>query len=79
MSMKTVHIPDVQLSLDELIGVVRSLEPEDRSKIAHALLDEEMDERFTKLIERLAKKSFPTDITDEEINEEIRIVRERNR
>jgi hypothetical protein len=34
-----------------------------------------MDERFVQLIQRLANKTPVTDITDEEINAEVRAVR----
>lgn len=72
----TITIPNVHLSLDELIGVVRQLDPEARSKVAQALLTDEMDERFSQLIQRLSEKTPVTDISDEVINEEIRLVRQ---
>lgn len=78
MASKTITIPNVELTLDQLIGAVRQLEPEARSKVAQALLDEEMDERFLSLIQRLANKAPVTDITDEEINTEVRAVRAGN-
>ena len=57
---------------------MRQLEPDARSRIAQALLADEMDERFARLIERLADKSPVTDITDEEINAEVRAFRRQN-
>lgn len=75
MSIQTVTIPQVELSLDQLIGVVRRLEPEAKSQIAQALLHDQMDARFVKFVQRLASKPPVTDISDAEINEEIRIVR----
>lgn len=75
MSTKTVMVPNVQLTLDQLIVAVRQLEPDARSKVAQALLADEMDERFAQLLKRLANKSPATDITDKEINEEVRAVR----
>jgi hypothetical protein len=60
MSTKTVTIPNVQLTLEQLIGAVRQLEPEARSKTAQALLDDEMDARFVQLLKRLAKTAFTT-------------------
>jgi phage gp16-like protein len=71
----TVTIPNVQLTLDELIGVVRTLNPEARSKMAQALITDDMDERFARLIQRLTDKTPVTDISNAEINEEIRAVR----
>lgn len=71
----TITIPNVQLTLDQLVAVVRQLEPDARAKVAQALLTDEMDTRFAQLIKRLANKPPGTDITDEEISEEVRAVR----
>ncbi len=71
----TITIPNVQLTLDQLVAVVRQLEPDARAKVAQALLADEMDTRFAQLIKRLVNKPPVTDITDEEISEEIRAVR----
>lgn len=71
----TITIPNVQLTLDQLVAVVRQLEPDARAKVAQALLADEMDTRFAQLIKRLANKPPVTDITDEEISEEVRAVR----
>ena len=71
----TITIPNVQLTLDELIGVVRKLDPESRTKVAQALIADDMDAKFVQLIERLAEKEPVTDISDEEINAEINAVR----
>ncbi len=75
MSTITVSVPNVQLTLEQLIIAVRQLETDARSKIAQVLLTDDMDERFTQLIERLANKHPVTDISDEEINEAVRVVR----
>jgi hypothetical protein len=79
MSTETITIPNVQLTLDQLIGVVRQLDPDARARIAQALLVDEMDERFVQLIQRLANKQPATAITDEDINAEIRAVRRQHR
>jgi hypothetical protein len=75
MATQTVTIPNVQLTLEQLIGVVRQLEPDARSKVAEALLADEMDERYVQLIKRLANKRPVTDLTDKDINAEIQAVR----
>ncbi len=75
MSTTTVLVPNVQLTLEQLIIAVRQLETDARAKIAQALLTDDMDERFAQLIERLANKRPATDISDEEINEAVRTVR----
>ncbi len=71
----TITIPNVQLTIDQLVAVVRHLEPDDRAKVAQALLADEMDTKLTQLIKRLANKTPVIDITDEDINEEVRAVR----
>ena len=75
MSTNTVLVPNVQLTLEQLIAAVRQLEPDARSKIAQALLADDMDERFAQLIKRLSNKRPATDISDEEINEAVYAVR----
>lgn len=71
----TITIPNVQLTIDQLVAVVRHLEPDDRAKVAQALLADEMDVRLAQLIKRLANRTPVTDITDEEINAEVTAVR----
>ena len=77
MTAQTISIPNVQLTLDQLINVVKQLEPAARSKIAEALLSDEMDSRFASLIQRLSEKSDPQDISFEDINAELNSVRNR--
>jgi hypothetical protein len=71
----TITIPNVQLTLDDLIGVVRQLDSESRTKVAQALIADDMDAKFTQLIQALSEKEPITDISDEEINAEIKAVR----
>jgi hypothetical protein len=71
----TITIPNVQLTLDELIGVVRQLDAESRTKVAQALIADDMDTKFAQLIQRLAEKEPVVDISDAEINAEINAVR----
>jgi len=75
--MTTVTIPNVHLSLDDLIQAVRHLEPEARAQVAAALIQDDLDRRLADLIQRLARKEPPTDITMADINAEIRSVRNR--
>lgn len=75
----TVTIPNVQLTIDQLVTVVRHLEPESRARVAQALLADDMDARLAMLIKRLASKPSVADVTDEDINEEVRYVRGQRR
>jgi hypothetical protein len=74
--MKTVTIHEVEITLDQLVTAVRQLEPEARSQIAKALIETELDARMAELIESLANRPAADDVTDAEIGDEIRTVRE---
>jgi len=74
--MTTVTIPEVQLSLDQLVAAIRQLEPSARSEVAKALMETEMDARMAELIQSLASRPPVDDISDEEIAAEVNAVRE---
>ena len=77
--MKTVKIPEVEMTLDQLVTAVRQLEPAARSQIAKALVETELDARMAELIESLANRPAADDVTDAEIGDEIRAIREQRR
>jgi hypothetical protein len=74
-STKTVTIPNVELTLDQLVSAIRQLEPETRSEIARILVETELDARLAELIGRLAGKQPADDITDADIVAEVNAVR----
>jgi hypothetical protein len=63
-STKTVTIPEVELTLDQLVTAIRQLEPDARSEIAKALMETELDARLTELIKSLASRPAADDVTD---------------
>ena len=69
--MKTVTIPEVEVTLDQLMLAVRQLEPAARSQLAKALVETEMDARMAELIESLANRPAADEVTDDEIMDEI--------
>lgn len=75
MTTKIITIPNIQLTLEQLIVAIQQLDNETRLKILEALLVDELDEKFAKLIRRLEQKPAVTDISDQEINNEIKAVR----
>jgi hypothetical protein len=75
--MKTVTIPEVEITLDQLVTAVRQLEPAARSQLAKALVETELDARMAELIESLANRPAADDVTDAEIDDEVRAVREK--
>jgi hypothetical protein len=70
-----VTIPNVELTLDQLLAAVRQLEPEARLQLARALLETELDGRMALLISRLARRPSVDDISDADIVAEVVSVR----
>ena len=79
MLTTTVTILNVHLTLDELIAGIRKFDPETRAQVIDALLTDEVDARFSALIDRLKVKPPAEDITDADIDAEIRAVRSGSR
>jgi hypothetical protein len=77
--MRTITIPEVELSLDQLVTAIRQLEPAARSEIAKALMETELDARLAELIESLAQRPAADDVTDADIVSEVNTVREQRR
>jgi hypothetical protein len=77
--MKTITIPEVELSLDQLVTAIRQLEPAARSEIAKALMDTELDARMAELIKSLTSRPAADDVTDADIVTEVNAVREQRR
>jgi hypothetical protein len=74
-SMRTAKIPEVELTLDQLVTAVRQLEPAARSEIAKALMETELDARMAELINILASRPAADDVTDADIVFEVDAVR----
>jgi hypothetical protein len=65
-----------QLGLEELLGVIQSLDDPSRARVAQVLADAEMGARFKDLITQLAARVPPEDLTDADIDREVKVVRE---
>mgnify|MGYP001822802643 FL=1 len=78
-SMRTITIPEVELSLDQLVTAIRQLDPAARSEIAKALMDTELDARMAELIKSLTSRPAADDVTDADIVTEVNAVREQRR
>ena len=70
-----ITIPEVKLTIDQLFKAVRQLDDSSRSQLARVLMETEMDAKLHKLIETLAKTAPASDITDEDIEAEIKALR----
>ena len=78
-SMRTVTIPNVELTLDQLLTAIRQLEPAARSEVAKALMETEMDARMAELIKSLSSRPSADDTTDADIVAEANAVRKKRR
>ena len=78
-SRRTVTIPNIELTLDQLITAIRQLEPAARSEVAKALMETEMDARMAELIKSLSSRPTADDITDADIVAEVNAVRRKRR
>ncbi len=73
-SQGVVKIPEVELTLDQLVGAIRQLDPVARSEIAKALVETELDARMTALIQNLDRMEPAEDITSDVIAAEVEAV-----
>lgn len=73
-----ITIPEVKLTVDQLLKVVRQLDDASRIQIARVLMETEMDANLASLIEKLAKTTPADDVSDAEIEAEIKAVRNLN-
>ena len=72
---ETVTIPNIQLSLDQLLSVIPQLGPEARVELAKALLETELDARMAELMSNLVHRPAADDISDADIVKEVNAVR----
>ena len=70
-----VH-PSEITSLEDLLAVIRNLDELSRARVAQALSETEMDARLKELIEQLASRVPPMDLTDADIDREVQAVRD---
>jgi hypothetical protein len=75
MQSTLITIPEVKLTVDQLFKVVRQLDDASRIQLARVLMETEMDAKLANLIENLAKTAPADDVSDEDIEGEIKAVR----
>ncbi len=73
-----ITIPEVQLTVNQLLKAVRQLDDASRIQLARVLMETEMDVKLASLIEKLAKTTPADDVSDENIVAEIKAVRNLN-
>lgn len=74
-SQSLVTVPNVTLTLDQLLIAIKQLDEPARVQVAKTLLQTEMDNKLSALIRRLAERQPPPNITDQVINAEVKAVR----
>ena len=79
LQSKDITISNLKISLDQLLAVIRQLDEPVRIQIAKALMETEMDDRLANLIDQLAKTKPIDDISDADIDSEIKTVRQMNK
>ncbi len=67
------------ITLEQLITTVQQLQPSDRAQIAKALIQIELKSDLTKLLEELYSQPPIDEITDSEIMNEIKAVRQQSK
>jgi hypothetical protein len=71
-----ITVPNVKMSFEQLLAVIRQLDETARARIARALLESTMDDELSRLLRELSQTPPADDITDAEIQAEVRAVRE---
>ncbi|MCP4696322.1 MAG: hypothetical protein GY862_05685 [Gammaproteobacteria bacterium] len=79
--METVHrevtVSNLKLDLDQLLAIIRQLDISARTQIAQALLETDMDTKFTRVLKQIAEGQPVMGISDSDIDAEVRAVRQR--
>ena len=75
----TVNVPNVTLTLDQLLAAIRQLDEPSRKEVARVLLATELDAKLAALLSRLAEGAPADDVSDNDINVEISTVRQSRR
>ena len=68
----------VPITLEQLIQAVKNLQPEERSQVARALVQSELEAGLTELIQSLYNEPPADDVSDADIMAEIRAVRQQS-
>jgi hypothetical protein len=75
-SAAEITVPNVKMSFEQLLAVIRQLDESGRVAVAQALLESKMDDELDHLLRELSETPPANDITDAEIQAEVRAVRE---
>jgi hypothetical protein len=68
-------VGSVPLTLDQVVDVVRQLDPSAREQVARALLETDFDARLAALVRRLSQRQPENDLTASDFVAEVRSAR----
>ena len=71
-----VTIPNITLTLDQLLAAIRQLDDRSLSQVAQAIIEKDRDAHMIELIHRLSQRDATTDVSDDVINAEVQAVRQ---
>ena len=79
--MATIVLDQVRLELtaEQIIAAFRQLPPAEQERVRHALTPEEWESQFRALLARIGTRLEAQPISDEEIDEEVRLARQARR
>ena len=75
-SSTRVTIPNLQISLEEFLDVIRQLDEPARVRVAQVLTETAMEQKLADLIQQLANTPPSDHISDADIEAEIRAIRQ---
>ncbi len=79
MSLVTLDKVKVELTADQLVAAFKQLPSEDQAKVWQAIDQRQWQTEFRTLLERIHARVAADPITEEEIDAEVRAVREARR
>ena len=76
--MIATDMVSIPITLEQLITAVQQLQPDERAKVARALIELDLSSDLTALIQELYAEPPADDITDDDIIAEIKAVRQQS-
>lgn len=74
--MSVTDMISIPITLEQLITAVQQLQPDERAQVAKALIQADLRSDLTALIQELYARPAEDDLTDDDINAEIKAARQ---
>lgn len=71
-----ITIPNISITLDQLLLTIRQLDEPTRRQVAQVLLETQMDGQLNHLLQQLAQKPPADDLSEADIAAEVQAVRQ---